>query len=553
MRAALAEARLAAEAGEVPIGAVVVCGNDIVAQAHNQREHTQDPSSHAEFIAITQTAQRLGRSRLQDCTVYVTLEPCAMCAGLMVNARIGRCVYGAADPKAGAMQSLFHIGTDTRLNHQLLITSGVLSKECAELLSSFFAARRVTHLAEDAVHEAARSNAAGSPVEEPAFVTPPFSVLLAIDSFKGSATSAQAGAWVSEGILHQVPDAQIACLSIADGGEGTIDALAHISGAERRHVRVHGPFNQELTAEYLLAGDTAVIEMAQAAGIGFSPCTNEAARAASTFGVGEMVLDALAAKATTICISLGGSATTDGGTGFLRALGARLCNAQGETISPGFFGIDETASIDLAPAMARLAGVQLIALSDVTNPLVGAKGAINIFGPQKGFTITEADDAAMVRYGKLLDAAARTEHSLAFKDLSSVPGAGAAGGLGAAVLALGGAMASGIEKVLDMLNFDEAVATVDVVVTGEGMMDGQTAGGKAPLGVAQRAKRAGKLVIAVVGGRADNLDAVYQAGIDVVIPIVRRPMSLEQALTPEETKNNLRAAGETIARICICR
>ncbi|WP_419052318.1 glycerate kinase, partial [Enorma massiliensis] len=135
-----------------------------------------------------------------------------------------------------------------------------------------------------------------------------------------------------------------------------------------------------------------------------------------------------------------------------------------------------------------------------------------------------------------------------FRSLAGVPGAGAAGGLGAAVLALGGALTPGIDAVLDRAGFDEALRDCDVVVTGEGMMDGQTAGGKAPLGVARRARAAGVPVVAVVGGRADDLDAVYEQGVDLVLPIVRRPMDLSHALDPSQTRANLRIAGEAAIR-----
>ena len=142
MRLALAEAALAAEEGEVPIGAVVVCDGQVVAKAHNRRETDADPSAHAEFRAMVDAAHALGRWRLSGCTVYVTLEPCLMCAGLMVNARIDRCVYGATDPKGGALGTLFDVSDDPRLNHSFRVTPGVLADECASLLREFFRARR---------------------------------------------------------------------------------------------------------------------------------------------------------------------------------------------------------------------------------------------------------------------------------------------------------------------------------------------------------------------------------------------------------------------------
>lgn len=660
MREALVEAHAAAAEGEVPIGAVVVYEGEIIARAHNRRELDEDPSAHAEFSAMVAAARALGRWRLTGCTVYVTLEPCVMCAGLMVNARVTRCVYGAADPKAGALGSLYQLNTDRRLNHAFEVTAGVLSNECAGVLKAFFAELRgegrandahvskrdealrsrngsiltqcrgrdaadatapraegahaaagdvgclaadgATGLAADDARAAAHPGSASRATDgarAAALLGPSPRVLLAIDSFKGSATSAQAEAWVTEGILHACPNARVKAMPIGDGGEGTGEALAASGGTTRRAAQAHDAFGRVISAEYLLfdaAGNVpsavsdgsaanseavrsaeesdasstvhaeggrglersvgtyheAFIEMAVVAGLGSSDRTPQAAIAATTYGVGELVLDAIACGAQTIYLGLGGSATNDGGAGFLQALGARLLDVDGRDIPTGLVGLEKVASIDLAPAVQALGPARLIALSDVTNPLVGSRGALRVFGPQKGLAqdpdALDAYDRWMVRYGALLDAACRAVAAPRFRSLAGVPGAGAAGGLGAAVLALGGALTPGIDAVLDRAGFDEALRGCDVVVTGEGLMDGQTAGGKAPLGVARRARAAGVPVVAVVGGRADDLDAVYEQGVDLVLPIVRRPMDLSDALDPSQTRANLRAAGEAAIR-----
>lgn len=701
MREALVEAHAAAAEGEVPIGAVVVYEGEIIARAHNRRELDEDPSAHAEFSAMVAAARALGRWRLTGCTVYVTLEPCVMCAGLMVNARVTRCVYGAADPKAGALGSLYQLNADRRLNHAFAVTAGVLSDECAGVLKAFFAeirgegrandahdskrdealrsrngsmltqcrrrdAAAATALRAEGAHAAAassegclaadgvRATAAGGVTglaadgaradaqpgsasratdgarataadgttglaadgarsatqsgsvsratdgaHAAALLGPSPRVLLAIDSFKGSATSAQAEAWVTEGILHACPNARVTAMPIGDGGEGTGEALAASGGTTRRAAQAHDAFRHVISAEYLLsdaagnvpsaaiagsAADSesvrsaeasdvfsaaheesghgtecsvgtsheAFIEMAVVAGLGSSDRTSQAALAATTYGVGELVLDAIASGAQTIYLGLGGSATNDGGAGFLQALGARLLDVDGRDIPTGLAGLEQVASIDLAPAVQALVPARLIALSDVTNPLVGSRGALRVFGPQKGLAqdpdALDTYDRWMVRYGALLDAACRAVATPRFRSLAGVPGAGAAGGLGAAVLALGGALTPGIDAVLDRAGFDEALRDCDVVVTGEGMMDGQTAGGKAPLGVARRARAAGVPVVAVVGGRADDLDAVYEQGVDLVLPIVRRPMDLSHALDPSQTRANLRTAGEAAIR-----
>jgi tRNA(adenine34) deaminase len=142
MRAALQEARAAEAADEVPVGAVVAQGQRIIGRGHNQREGLRDPTAHAEMLAITAAADCLGHHGLGDCTLYVTLEPCCMCAGALVLARLGRLVFGAEDPKSGACGSLYTIVQDPRLNHQVAIRRGVLADQCAALLRSFFARQR---------------------------------------------------------------------------------------------------------------------------------------------------------------------------------------------------------------------------------------------------------------------------------------------------------------------------------------------------------------------------------------------------------------------------
>lgn len=576
MSEALAEARAAAAVGEVPIGAVVVRAGEIVARAHNRRELDQDPSAHAEFSALCAAAQSLGRWRLSDCTVYVTLEPCCMCAGLMVNARVGRCVYGAADAKAGALGSLYDLNADSRLNHRFNVTAGVLAGECREVLSSYFSGLRGTEgagcgcgadLEANAAHAEALACVEDTAVEAVDFGAAcrrPRRVLLAIDSFKGSVSSAQAEKAVAEGVRRVWPDAELGALPLADGGEGTLDAIA-ARGGELSTCEVAGPLGDRVSARMLVDDehDSAVIEMAEAAGIGYSPCTESAALAASTYGVGELILRAVRAGAKTIYIGLGGSATNDGGAGMLQALGARLVDERGRNIAPGLAGLEHVARIDLAPALRALSGARVVVFSDVENPLVGRRGALAVFGGQKGLPTDDAAalsryDSWMVGYGRLLDAAIAgmraqgllrvPEGARAFGSVLGVPGAGAAGGLGAALLALGAELRSGVETVLDLIGFDERVRDADLVITGEGNMDEQSAAGKAPVGVARRAKRYGKPVVAVVGGRADNLDAVYGQGVDLVLPVCRRPMPLDQALDPQEATTNLICAGEAAAR-----
>lgn len=142
MEAAIAEARLAEAKGEVPVGAVIVHEGGVIGRGHNDRESSQDPTTHAEMLAIREAAKQLGSWRLIDTTLYVTLEPCPMCAGALVNARVPRVVWGCDDPKAGATRSVYEIGSDARLNHRFECVPGVLGEACSSLLTGFFAAIR---------------------------------------------------------------------------------------------------------------------------------------------------------------------------------------------------------------------------------------------------------------------------------------------------------------------------------------------------------------------------------------------------------------------------
>ena len=593
MREALVEACAAAAVGEVPIGAVVVHEGRVIARAHNRRELNEDPSAHAEFAAMMEASRALGRWRLTGCTVYVTLEPCLMCAGLMLNARIDRCVYGAADPKGGAVGTLYDVSRDARLNHAFEVRSGVLGDECAAVLSAFFrglrgrpgggsgAAGARGAMEPAAAHAPVRPRPVASHASARQQTVLNRGVVLAIDSFKGSASSEEVEAWLAEGMRAAVPELDIIEIPVADGGEGTMEAFRAVLGGEVRRVAVSGPFGGMRDAAYLAVcadgndlerpgAPLAVIEMAQAAGIAASPCTNDSALAATTRGVGELLLAAVAAGARTVCVGLGGSATTDGGAGMLQALGARLLDGADNEVGPGLVGLGDVASIDLSPALDALAGVKIRVLSDVRSPLVGARGAVRVFGPQKGLgsglgqdereELLSACDRSMAVYAGLLtaarDALDGTRLQVAApgarpKSLGGVPGAGAAGGLGAAFLALGAELTSGVDALLDLVEFDELARGARAVVTGEGFIDAQTAEGKVPAGVARRAKRvrADLPVYAVCGSRAADLGSAYAAGIDAVLPIGKGPQSLEEAIEPRNARENLIATGETLARL----
>lgn len=369
------------------------------------------------------------------------------------------------------------------------------------------------------------------------------SVLIAPDSFKGSASSREVGELIEQGVRRVVPGASVRRFPIADGGEGTVEAIVSACDGELREVRVSGPLGDLVVARYGMVGGTcAVIEMAEASGITLIEQTSENARRASSLGVGQVILDAIDNGAEKVLIGLGGSATSDGGVGMAKALGVRFLDADGSPIPCGLDGLERLDAIDCSRISPELQGVKFVALTDVSNPLCGQTGAVYVYGPQKGVDPDELEllDSWMAAYARLLEKAVGT-------DVASARGAGAAGGLGAALVAFCGAsIEPGIEYVLDTIGLEGAMEGVDLVITGEGRMDAQSAFGKAPVGVAKRAKRHGIPVVAVVGSRADDLGGVYEAGIDLVLPAVTAPASLEECIA--RTSESLPIAGESAVR-----
>ena len=369
------------------------------------------------------------------------------------------------------------------------------------------------------------------------------SVVIAPDSFKGSASSRELGELLEQGVRRVAPDARITRFPIADGGEGTVEALVSALDGELISLEVTGPIGEPVVAHYGMVGsDTAVIEMAEASGITLIDQNSANARRASTMGVGQVILDAVSRGAKHVLVGLGGSATSDGGVGMAKALGVRFLNAEGAEVPCGLAGLESLASIDMSGLTDAIEGVEFAALTDVSNPLFGHEGAVYVYGPQKGIEPGELAelDGWMAAYANIL------ERTVGF-DVASVAGAGAAGGLGAALVAFCGAKVQpGIERVLDLIDIEQAMEGADLVITGEGRMDSQSAFGKAPVGVAKRAKRHGVPVVAVVGSRADDLGGIYDAGIDLVIPCTTGPATLDECIARVST--SVPIAGESAIR-----
>ncbi|TXZ74291.1 glycerate kinase [Vibrio mimicus] len=372
-------------------------------------------------------------------------------------------------------------------------------------------------------------------------------VVIAPDSFKESLTAKQVCDAIQAGLARVWNDAKFVAIPVADGGEGTVQSLVDATQGRIVEVKVMGPQGKRVEAFYGMLGDnqTAVIEMAAASGLHHVPIAQRDPKLTTSFGTGELIRHALDQGVTKLIIGLGGSATNDGGVGMLAALGARFTNADGEPIQLTGGGLRELVNIDLSDFDPRLQHCDLLVACDVNNPLCGDKGASAVFGPQKGATPDDVRllDGALQQFGLLTE-------KVTGKAVLQNAGAGAAGGMGAALLAYTHAtLRPGIEIVLDTVQLAHQVSDADLVITGEGRIDSQTVHGKTPMGVAKVAKRFDVPVIALSGCTGENYQAVYQCGIDAVFAAVPRAMTLEDAL--KESDFNLADLAENVARLWV--
>lgn len=372
-------------------------------------------------------------------------------------------------------------------------------------------------------------------------------VVIAIDSLKGSLSSMEAGTAIKDGILAAKPDAEVIVKPLADGGEGTTDALIEGMNGERIDLTVTGPMHTPVDAYYgyLKDTNTAVMEMASAAGITLVPDSEKNPLLATSYGVGEMINDAIQRGCRNFIIGIGGSVTNDGGIGMLKALGVRFLDENGEDAGEGGQALAKVARIDVSGMNPLLKECHIQVACDVNNPLCGENGSTYVYGPQKGVTedMKKTLDEAMAHFARV------TSETLE-NDYMNTPGAGAAGGLGYAFLAYtGAALTPGIELLLDAVGLEEELSGADVVVTGEGRLDFQTAMGKAPVGVARLAKKYNAKVIAFAGSVTKEATACNKEGIDAFFPILRGVCTLAEAMDPVAARNNMTATVEQVFRL----
>lgn len=364
-------------------------------------------------------------------------------------------------------------------------------------------------------------------------------VLIAPDSFKESLSARAVAEAIAAGWARVYPDAELLLCPMADGGEGTVDAVLAATGGERQQTEVSGPLGDPVQATWgLLPGQRAVIEMAEASGLHLVEPARRDVLTASSYGTGELIRAALDAGVRRIVLGLGGSATNDGGAGLLCALGVRMLDVDGRDLPAGGAALARLRHIDLTGLDTRLAQVEVLVAADVDNPLCGPRGASAVFGPQKGASPAQVAqlDAALGHYADVMTATLG-------EDLRDQPGVGAAGGLGfAAKAVLKAAFRPGIQLVAELAGLAEALQDADLVITGEGRLDGQSLHGKTPVGVARLARAAGVPVIALAGSLGEGYQRLYAEGIGAAFSLAPGPLSLEQAMAEAGPQLSARAA-----------
>lgn len=333
-------------------------------------------------------------------------------------------------------------------------------------------------------------------------------VVIAPDKFRGSLSAPEVAAHLAAGLTQVAPATEVVQVPVADGGDGTLDA-ALSAGYRRVPVRAEGPTGDPVETAYAERNGVAVVEMADVSGLRLLPDGRAMARTASSYGTGEVVRAALDAGCRRIVLGIGGSASTDGGAGLVQALGARLLDAGGREVGRGGAALAAVESLDLAGLHRALGEAEVVVASDVDDPLLGPRGAAAVYGPQKG-----ASPADVAELDAALSQWAQAVRSVTGDDVADRPGAGAAGGVGFAALAvLGATLRPGIDLVLDLVGFRAALPGAGLVVTGEGSLDEQTLHGKAPAGVAAAARAADVPVVAVAGRSLLDLTDLAPTGI----------------------------------------
>lgn len=371
-------------------------------------------------------------------------------------------------------------------------------------------------------------------------------VVIAPDSFKESLPAPEVAGAIARGVKRCCPDTETVLVPLSDGGEGLVNALVAAVGGVEKVSTVTGPLGESVEAHWGILSDrkTAVIEMAQASGLDLVPPKKRNPLHATSYGTGELIKNALDAGCRRVVVGLGGSATVDGGAGLAQALGAEFLDSKGAALEADPASLEKLEQIDLSGFDPRIKETEVLAACDVTNPLCGPQGAAAVYGPQKG-----AGPEEVARLDNVLGHLADLLEMKTGQDVKLLPGAGAAGGLGAGLAAfLGAKLCPGIELVLDLVGFEGILASgTDLVITGEGEVNYQTAYGKVPVGVAKAAVKYKIPVVALAGSLGPGAEQVYQYGIGGLMSIQTRPMTLEYCM--ENAADLVEDAAERMMRL----
>lgn len=361
-------------------------------------------------------------------------------------------------------------------------------------------------------------------------------VVVAPDSFKGSLSAEQATAAISAGVRDTLGEgAEILQLPMADGGEGTLAALLSVGRVDARTINTVDPLGRPTSAAYGISpdGHTGVMELAQASGLPLVDDVAPQPRRADTFGTGMVAAALLDAGVQEMLLCLGGSASTDGGTGILAALGARFLDVDGNDVAPGGQGLAQVVRVDDSGLHPRARAVRWRIAVDVANPLTGPQGAAAVFGPQKGAT---AEDVAALDRG--LTHLAGVLRDRTGVDLIDVPGNGAAGGVPLAMTALLGAETTpGAHLIAETLGVPAALAQADLLVTGEGSLDGPSVHGKVVGTLASLARQGGRdtAVVVIAGLVRLSTAELRAAGVDAAFSIADGPASRQELVDDAAT------------------
>lgn len=361
-------------------------------------------------------------------------------------------------------------------------------------------------------------------------------ILLAPDKFKGSLSAENVCLSLSEGILEKYPFAEIVSKPMADGGDGSLDVLEYYFDLETITLEVNDPLFRPIRASYKLMERTAYIELAVASGIVLLETHERDCMKTSTSGTGQLILDAIQKGANTIYLFIGGSATNDGGMGIAHALGYTFFDVNGDELTPIGKNLNLVAEIRNDQLIYNPQKVAFKVVCDVTNPFYGAEGAAYVYGPQKGATPENV---------KELDVGLRNLATAfvanGYPDITNIPGAGAAGGVGGgAVALLGATLVSGIQTFIEITHLEGEIQGCDIVITGEGKLDNQTAQGKVISGVCDLANRNSKPIIAVCGDAEKPIPNSLR--LEKVYTVLEKAQSLEDAM--ENTAYILKSIGE---------